>query len=54
MEQEEKLCNEVEIVREFTYLGDRVNAGEGCEAALPARTRCGGLSLRSVVSCCMT
>ena len=34
MEQEEKLCDEVETVREFTYLGDRVGAGGGCEAAV--------------------
>ena len=27
VEQEEKLCEEVETVREFTYLGDRVSAG---------------------------
>ena len=40
VEQEEKLC-EVETVREFTYLGDRVNAGRGCEAAVTTRTRCG-------------
>ena len=39
VEQEEKLCDEVETVREFTYLGDRVSAGEGCEAAVTARTR---------------
>ena len=26
---------------EFTYLGDRVRAGGGCEAAVTARTRCG-------------
>ena len=31
MEQEEKLCDEVETVREFTYLGDRVSAGGACE-----------------------
>ena len=41
VEQEETLCDEVETVREFTYLGDRVNAGGGCEAAVTARTRCG-------------
>ena len=40
MEQEEKLSDEVETVREFTYLGDRVSAGGGCEAAVTARTRC--------------
>ena len=41
VEQEVKLCNEVETVSEFTYLGDRVSAGGGCEAAVTARTRCG-------------
>ena len=35
------LCDEVETVREFTYLGDRVRAGGRCEAAVTARTRCG-------------
>ena len=39
MEQEVKLCDEVETVSEFTYLGDRVSAGGGCEAAATARTR---------------
>ena len=46
MEQEEKLCDEVETVREFTYLCDRVSAGGGCEAAVPARTRCGWAKVR--------
>ena len=32
---------EVETVREFTYLGDRVSAGGWCEAAVTARIRCG-------------
>ena len=40
MEQEEKLCDEVETVREFTYVGDMVSAGGGCETAVTARTRC--------------
>ena len=40
MEQEEKLCDYVDTVSEFTYLGDRMSAGGGCEAALSARTRC--------------
>ena len=31
---------------EFTYLGDRVSSGGGCEAALTARTRCGWVKLR--------
>ena len=38
MEQEETLCDEVETVWEFTYHGDRVSAGGGCEKD---RTRCG-------------
>ena len=36
MEQEEKLCDVVETVCEFTYLGDRVSAGGGCVAAVTA------------------
>ena len=46
MEQEEKLCDEVETVREFTYLGDRVSASRRCEAAVTARTRRGWVKLR--------
>ena len=46
VEQEEKLCGEVETVRELTYLGDRVSVGEGCEAAVTARTRCGWVMFR--------
>ena len=38
--QEERLCDQVETVREFTYLGDRMSAGGGCEAPVTARTRC--------------
>ena len=53
VEQEEELCDEVKTESEFTYFGDRVSAGGGCESAVTARTRCGGLSLRSAVSCCM-
>ena len=41
VEQEEKLCDEVETEMEFTYLGDRVSASGGCEVAVTARTRCG-------------
>ena len=40
VEQEEKLSDEVETVREFTYLGGRMSAGGQCEAAVTARTRC--------------
>ena len=31
----------METVREFTYLGDRMSAGGGCEVAVTNRTRCG-------------
>ena len=44
MEKEERLCGEVETVREFTYLGDRVSGG--CKAAVTARTRCGCVRFR--------
>ena len=27
--QDRKLCNQVETLREFTYLGDRVSVGGG-------------------------
>ena len=37
------LCDDMEIVREFTCLGDRVSAGGGCETA---RTRCGWVMFR--------
>ena len=40
VEQEVKLCDEVETVSDFTYLGDRVSAGGGCEASVTARPRC--------------
>ena len=36
----------MEKVREFTYLGDRVSAGGGCEAAVAARTRCVWIKFR--------
>ena len=39
--QKEKLCDEMEAVGEFAYLGDRVSAGGGCEAAVTPRTKCG-------------
>ena len=46
MEQEVKLCDEVETVKEFTCFGDSVSAGGGCEAAVTARTRCWLVRLR--------
>ena len=30
------LCDEVEAIRECTYLGDRVVGGGGCEVAVTA------------------
>ena len=33
-------------MREFTYLGDKVSAGGGCEAAVPSRTGCEWVSFR--------
>ena len=36
----------MEAVREFTYLGDRVRAGGGCEAAVNIKTRCGWVKFR--------
>ena len=45
-QQEEKSCDEVETLMEFTYLGDRVSASGGCEAAVTAGTRCGWAKLR--------
>ena len=38
---EERLGVEMKTVMTFTYLGDRVSAGGGCEAAVTARTRFG-------------
>ena len=34
VEQKEKLCDKVETVSEFTYFGDSVSEGGGCEAAV--------------------
>ena len=39
VEPVEELCEEVETVKVFCYLGDRVNASGGCEVAVTARTR---------------
>ena len=46
MDSVEELCEEVETVRAFCCLGDRVNAGGGCEAAVMARARIGWLKFR--------
>ena len=42
----EELCEEVETVRDFCFLGDRVNAGSGNEAAVTARARIGWVKFR--------
>ena len=34
-----KLCDEVEAVNGFCYLGDRLNSCGGCKAAVAARVR---------------
>ena len=36
-----KLCNEVETVNGFCYLGDRLNCSGDCEAAVTVRVRIG-------------
>ena len=36
----------METVWQFTYLGDRASASEGCEAAVTARTICGWVMFR--------
>ena len=40
------LCDEVDTVREFTYVGDNVSAGGGSEAAVTARIRHGWTKIR--------
>ena len=37
----EESCEEVEMVRGFCYLWDRMNASVGCEAAVTARASIG-------------
>ena len=46
VEHKHKSCDEVETVRRFTYLGDRVSAGGGCEAAVTAIAKCGWIKFR--------
>ena len=53
VEQEKRLNDEEEAVREFTYFGDRVSPGGGYEAVVTARTRCGWVNLRECGGCCM-
>ena len=37
----EVLCNEIEVVKGFCYLEDRLNANGGCEIAVTTRVRIG-------------
>ena len=39
--QQEVMCDEVETVNRFWYLGNSLNASGGCEAAVTARTTLG-------------
>ena len=41
MEQEEKICEGVETVRVFSYVGDMVSAGGRYEATVTEGRRCG-------------
>lgn len=40
-DQSNQLCDDVETVKSFCYLGDKLNASGGCEAAVTARARLG-------------
>ena len=42
----EALCHEVETVKGFCYLGDRLNASGGCEIAVTSRVRTGWVKFR--------
>ena len=42
----ETLNDQVETVNAFSYLGDRINASGGCEAAVTFRTRLGWLKFK--------
>ena len=42
----EVLCDEVETVKGFCYLGDRLNASDGCETAMTSRVRIGWMKFR--------
>ena len=42
----EVLCDEVETVKGFCYLGDRLNPSGGCETAMTSRVRIGWMKFR--------
>ena len=45
-ESVEELCDEVETVKRFCYLGGRLNASGGCETAVTSRVRIGWMKFR--------
>ena len=45
-DQKEKLHDDMEIVTKFSYLGDRINSGGGCGAAVTSQTRLGWMKFR--------
>ena len=40
------MCEEVETVRGFCYLGNIMSASDGCKAAVTARTRIGWVKFK--------
>ena len=42
-----KLCDEVDAINGFCYLGDRLNASGGCEATVTARVRIGWVRFKA-------
>ena len=51
MDLVEELCEEVETLRGFCYLGERVKAGSGCEAVVTAGERFGWVKITEWGSC---
>ena len=43
---DETLCEGVETVSKFSYLGDKLNANGGCDTAVIAKTRIGWMKFR--------
>ena len=46
VESVKELCKEVETVRGFCHFGDRVNASDGCEAAVTTGARIGWVKFK--------
>ena len=42
----EVLCHEIETVKRFCYLGERLNASSGCKTAVSSRVRIGWMKFR--------